>query len=133
VTVYVSCTGLAYDALEAQAIAQNLLKKKAASDLGQSYGLVGVIVAKPAVIEERDGVATLQVTVVGTWSYQLNDKQKQELASQLTNKTRAGAQEFLKAYKGITKARINVTNGDNSLPSDPGQISIVVQAASLTN
>lgn len=131
VTINATCTGLAYDASGARALAENLLKRKAVNNLGQAYALAGTIVTKQTVTDFNDGVVTLQVAVAGTWYYQFNDKQKQALASQLANKTRAAAQGFLNTYKGVAKAaRIDIANGGDSLPSDPKQISIMVLATS---
>ena len=130
VTVNATCTGLAYDASGAQTLAQNLLKSKAANDLGQGYTQAGTIITKQAVTDVNNGVVTLQVAAAGTWYYQFDDKQKQTLAKQLINKTRATAQEFLNNYRGIAKARIDIANGGDSLPGDPKQISIVVLAIS---
>jgi hypothetical protein len=132
VTVSATCTGLAYDASGAQILAQNLLKKKASS-LGQAYALAETIKTKLTVTDVKDGVVTLQVTVSGTWSYQLNDKEKQALANQLVNKTRVAAQGYLNASKGIGKAKIDIANGGDSLPDDPGQIRIIVVAVSPTS
>jgi hypothetical protein len=133
VTVSATCTGLAYDASGAQILAQDLLKKKAISSLGQAYTLAGTIKTKLTVTDVKDGVVTLQVTVSGAWSYQFNDKQKQTLANQLVNKTRVAAQGYLNASKGIGKAKIDIANGGNSLPDDPGQIRIIVMAVSPTS
>ncbi len=130
VTVDATCTGLAYDARGAQILAQDLLQRKAISDLGQAYVLAGTVVTKSTVTDVNDGVVTLQVMVSGTWSYRLNDKEKQTLASQLANKTRVAAQGYLDASKGISKAKIDIANGGDSLPDDPGQIRIIVAAAS---
>jgi hypothetical protein len=127
ITVNVTCTGLAYDASRAQTLAENLLKRKAASDLGQSYALAGTIRARQTVINVNDGVVTLQVAVIGTWCYQFSDVQKQTLANQLANKTRATARGFLNAYTGIARVQIDIANGGNNFPSDPKQISIAVQ------
>jgi hypothetical protein len=130
VTVDATCTGLAYDASGAQNLAYNLLKRKAISNLGQGYVLEGTIVTKQTVTDVKDSVVTLQVAVAGTWYYQFNDKQKQMLATQLANKTRAAAQDFLNASKGVAKAKIDIANGSDSLPSNPQQISIKVLAVS---
>jgi hypothetical protein len=129
VTVDATCTGLAYDARGAQTLAQDLLQRKASSDLGQAYTLAGTMVTKSTVTDVNDGVVTLQVTVSGTWYYQFTDKQKQMLANQLANKTRVAAQDFLNSFKGIRKAKMTITNDGDSLPNDPGQIRIIVAAS----
>jgi hypothetical protein len=129
VTVDATCTGLAYDARGAQTLAQDLLQRKASSDLGQAYTLAGTMVTKSTVTDVNDGVVTLQVTVSGTWYYQFNDKQKQMLANQLANKTRVAAQDFLNSFKGIRKAKMTIANDGDSLPNDPGQIRIIIAAS----
>jgi len=130
VTVSATCTGLAYDASRAQALAQNLLKNRAVSDLGRGYALAGTIITKQTVTDMKDSVATLQVAVASTWYYQFDDKQKQELAKQLTNKSREAAQRLLNSYRGIAKAKIDIADGGNTLPGDTGQISVMVLAVS---
>lgn len=129
ITVNATCTGLAYDTGGAQILAQDLLKRKAASDLGPNYVLTGTIMTKQVIIDVQDSVVTLQVAAAGTWYYPFDDNQKQALAKQLANKSRAAAQRTLHDYKGIAKIKIDIANGD-TLPDNPEQISIIVLGAS---
>ena len=78
----------------------------------------------------KDSVVSLQVGVASTWYYQFDDKQKQTLAKQLVNKSRAAAERFLNDYRGIAKARIDIADGSNTLPDDSKQISIKMLAVS---
>jgi hypothetical protein len=130
ITVSSICTGLAYDASEAQILAQNLLKKKAASSLGQGYVLAGTIVTKQTVTDVQDHVVTLQVTVAGTWYYQFDDSQKQTLAKQLVHASHGTAQKLLNNSKGIANAKIDLANGSDTLPADPNQIRITIAGVS---
>ena len=136
VTINATCTGLAYDATGAQTLAQGLLQTKEASELGPGYVLAGTIMTKQEVTDVQDSVVTLQVAVAGTWYYQFNDQQRQTLAKQLVNKSRAVAQGLLNHYKGVAKASIDIAGGGDILPNDPKQISITVvgvSGASPTN
>ncbi|HWS85204.1 MAG TPA: protein kinase, partial [Ktedonobacteraceae bacterium] len=128
VTVKATCTGLAYDASGAQMLAQALLKRKAVSDLGQSYTLAGTITTKPRVTntDTKNQIITINVEARGVWYYQFDDQQKQTLAKYLINKSRADAQRFLTSYTGISKAKIDITGGGNTLPANPKQIGIKV-------
>jgi len=136
VTINATCTALAYDASGAQTLAQGLLKSKALSELGQGYMLAGTIMTKYIVTNVKDNVVTLQVAVAGTWYYQFDDQQRQTLAKQLVNKSRAVAQGLLNHYKGVAKASIDIPDGGDILPNDPKQINITVvgvSGASPTN
>jgi hypothetical protein len=128
-TVNATCTGLAYDTGGAQTLAQSLLKRKVASDLGPNYVLKGTIMTKQLVTDVQDSVVTLQIAVAGTWYYQLDDNQQQTSAKQLINKSRAAAQSILKNDTRIAKAKIDLANGD-TLPDNPKQISIIVRGVS---
>ncbi len=126
ITVNQTCTGLAYDARDAQTLAQNILKNKAASHLGHGYTLVGTIATKQRVTDIKDGVVTLQVGVHSIWYYQFDDQQKQILANQLINKSRATAQRLLNNYPGVAKARIEIAGGGTLLPDNSKQIRLMV-------
>ena len=126
VTVSVSdtCTALAYDQNTLQTMVTNLLQSKAATVAGADYKLAGQIVTQITIQNITQGNISLLANAKGIWVAQL-DAQKQALARAIAGKTVQNAQNILAANKEIGHVDIQV-NG-NVLPSDPSQISIVLQ------
>ncbi|MDQ2888654.1 MAG: hypothetical protein M3Y39_21545 [Chloroflexota bacterium] len=62
----------------------------------------------------------------GIWTYQFTDAQKMQLANAIKGKSIADAQNILNSTPGVASAKIDYTGG-NTLPTDPNQISIVIQ------
>jgi hypothetical protein len=132
VTVKVTCSGEVYDQQAAQMIASNLLKQQAARDPGPGYALVGNLITKVTqvmVTDPKKGTLLLQVKAEGIWVFQFSDAQKRALANLIAGKSKQDAQALLVKQPGVAKADIVVSGGDgNTLPTDPSQISIVVQS-----
>ena len=133
ITVNANCTSLAYDAGGVQTLVRALLKRKAVSDLGQSYTLASTIAIKPQVTDTdtKNQFITFNVKAHGIWYYRFDNRQKQALAKYLVNKTRATAQRLLSSHTGIAKARVDIAGGGNTLPDHPAQISIKVLEVSI--
>ncbi|GCE21733.1 hypothetical protein [Dictyobacter kobayashii] len=133
VTVSATCTGMAYDQKGAQQVAQDRLQKKAASDPGTGYALVGHIVTNVVSVNRQKGNISLLVSAQGTWAYQIGDAQKAQLAHNLAGKKLADAQAFLNAQKGFKSVAIKLSDDSKTLPGDPTQIKIDVLAVSGSN
>ena len=131
VTIAVTCTGEVYDHQAAQSVAANLLRQEAARDLGSGYALVGNLVTdvrQVSLTDTKKGTLSLMVEAEGVWIYQFDAAQKQALAKLLAGKSTQNAQTLLLEQKGVTTAAIQFSGGnENTLPSDPTQIIIVVQ------
>ncbi len=131
VTVTVTCTGEVYDHQAAQSVAANLLRQEAARDPGSGYALVGSLVTdmrQVSLTDAKKGTLSLMVEAEGVWVYQFGAAQKQALAKLLAGKSTQNAQALLLEQKGVTTAAIQFSGGnENTLPSDPTQIIIVVQ------
>jgi hypothetical protein len=131
VTVAVTCTGAVYDHQAAQSVAANLLRQEAARDPGSGYALVGNLVTDVRLVsltDKKKGTLSLMVEAEGVWVYQFDAAQKQALAKLLAGKSTQNAQAKLLEQKGVTTASIQFSGSiENSLPSDPAQIIIVVQ------
>ena len=133
VSVSVTCTGLAYDLKATQTLVTSALQNKANSDPGDGYVLAGNIVTQPAVTTVKPDSVVLQVSAQGIWYYQFTDQLKAQLARIIAGKSRANAQTLLAGQKGIGSAKIDISGGGSTLPTDPKQITINVQpVAGLT-
>ncbi len=131
VTVAVTCTGEVYDHQAAQSVAANLLRQEAARDPGSGYALVGNLVTdvrQVSLTDAKKGTLSLMVEAEGVWVYQFGAAQKQALAKLLAGKSTQNTQTLLLEQKGVTTAAIQFSgSNENTLPSDPTQIIIVVQ------
>jgi len=131
VTVAVTCTGEVYDHQAAQSVAANLLRQEATRDPGPGYALVGNLVTdvrQVSLTDTKKGTLSLMVDAEGVWVYQFGAAQKQALAKLLADKSTQNAQTLLLEQKGVTTAAIQFSgSNENTLPSDPTQIIIVVQ------
>ncbi|GAC1358936.1 MAG: hypothetical protein NVSMB44_07680 [Ktedonobacteraceae bacterium] len=125
IIVTAKCTGVAYDQAGAQAIAKDRLQKKANSNPGQGYALVGTIATDVSISKVNADSISLLVNARGIWVYQWDDAQKQALARQIAGKKVSDAQALLNAQHGINNAKIEA-KGD-TLPTDPNQIMLNVQ------
>ncbi len=131
VTVTVTCVGEVYDRQGAQSLAASLLRTDGTKTPGAGYMLMGNIVTtvtKTAVIDTK-GTISILVNAEGMWVYQFTDAQKGALARLIAGKREDDAQALLLQQKGVSKANISVSGGtDNTLPTDPHSITIVVQS-----
>ncbi len=129
VTVTFTCTGEAYDHDGALALAENLLMQQAANDPGSGYALVGTIKTNllSAAISDNQGTVAISVSAEGVWAYQFSDAQKQMLAAQIAGKNKQDAESLLTSQAGVAQVDIQLAGGGQTLPTDPRQISIVIQ------
>ncbi len=129
VTVTFTCTGEAYDHDGALALAVTLLTNQAANDPGSGYALVGNIRTSllSAAISDNQGTVAISVSAEGVWAYQFSDAQKQMLAAQIAGKNKQDAESLLTSQTGIAQVDIRLAGGGQTLPTDPRQISIVIQ------
>lgn len=130
VTVTFTCTAEVYDQQGARTLAASLLHTQASNDLGSSYSLSGNIVTTlPQVIAPTTNSATiaLNVTAQGTWVFQLNVAQQQQLVALILGKTQQQAQTLLLNQPGVQQAIIEVSGTNNILPVDVHRIHLVIQ------
>jgi hypothetical protein len=129
VMVSVMCSGEVYDQQGAFTLAQNSLMAKAGQSPGAGYALVGSILTtvKQASVVDSKGTVALLIFAEGRWVYQFSDAQKKNLANLIKGLTKDAAQKKLLMVQGVSKVSIDIAGGGNTLPTDPTQISIVVQ------
>jgi zinc-ribbon domain/Baseplate J-like protein len=111
VTVSVTCQGEVYDLQAFQAMATDLLKSDAASQLA-GYALVGnVVIGVPIIVTIDGGTVYMNVDVQGVWVSQFGDSQKQSLAKLIAGKTQADASALLLEQRGIHKVSLTTSGG----------------------
>jgi VCBS repeat-containing protein len=111
-------------------IAEDLLKGEASHSLGAGYSLVGNLVTTvtQATVEKNETVSLL-VKAEGVWVYQFSDAQKKTLAKLIAGKSQKDAKALLQKQTGVSKAYIQLSqSGGDTLPTNPGQITIVTQS-----
>jgi hypothetical protein len=127
----VTCVGEVYDQQAAFALAANLLKMEAASEIGTNYALAGHIVAttQETTLTDPNGSVLVSVQAVGKWVYQFNDVRKKSLMQLVAGKSMREAQSLLARQAGVRKTSIQVSGGiGNLLPTDPLRINIMPQS-----
>jgi serine/threonine protein kinase len=131
VTVTFTCDGEVYEQDQAQTLATKLLTDEGSNNMGPSYALEGKVVTsliKANVLDAKQGTVALTMNAEGTWVSQFNNAQKQSLAHSIAGKTKQVAYTLLLSQNGVLRANIQVSgNNSNTLPADPGRITIVVQ------
>lgn len=124
VTVAVTCTQEVYDQQGLQTLVGNLLKAKAATDLGSKYTLVGNIVPTTTVrgVDPKTGTISLLVNAKGQWVYQFSDADKKALAELIVGLSADQATAKLKSQPGVVD--VSIPSGVTTFPSDPAQITL---------
>lgn len=129
VSVSFTCTGEVYSQERAVSMATQLLTKRATTDPGTGYALMGKIKTGVTSITLLGG-GTVKITVntEGIWVYQFSTTQKQALAKLMTGKAQRDVQARLLKQMGVAKLVMQLSGGDqNIFPTDPSQIKILVQ------
>jgi hypothetical protein len=130
VTVTVTCKAEAYDQNGMNTLVANLLQQKAKDTLGtdaNNYAEQGTPIIHSQVQQiNPDQSVSLIVSAEGLWVYQFSNDQKLQLAKLIAGKAVDAAKTLLTAQMGVQDATISTNN--STLPTDPSQISIVIQA-----
>jgi hypothetical protein len=126
VTVSARCSGEVYDQKGMQSLLQNLLQQRADSTFGPGFARAGdIVVTQTKVQDITNGNVSLLVQAQGV--YQMSDALQQQLKKQIAGKSVTEARTLLKSQKGIADVTIQTNGNTNTLPTDPGQIAIVLQ------
>ncbi len=126
VTMSVTCSAEVFDASAVQRIAQNELKQKAVTDLGEGYVLANKIVTQVRPQTQQDKVS-FWVTAQGIWYYRWTDTLKRALLNAIKGKSITQAQDIVNSYPGVSNAKIAISNGKSTLPSDVNQMTVGVK------
>jgi hypothetical protein len=127
VSVSFTCTGEVYDHDGAMALAANLLRAQASSELGSGFALAGKITTTLTNVTSQDsqqkGIG-LTVAAQGLWVYQFSDAQKQAFAKLIVGKSKQQASGLLLAQTGVAKVDIQIPGSGDSLPVDVSRVII---------
>jgi hypothetical protein len=128
VKVTATCDGEVYDKVGVDTIATNLLNAEAVKQTGEGFVLSGnVVTTVTQAIADNKGTVVLFVKAQGIWVAQINDARKAQLAGLIVGKTQDEATNLLSEQKDVSKVdSISISSG-KTLPTDAGQITIVVQ------
>jgi hypothetical protein len=128
-TVQVSCSGEVYDQQAAETMAADLYKSDSTINPGPGFVLSGNVSTNltQANVVDNKGTVSLLVTVQGTWVYQTSQivAQEKSWAQQIAGKSKQQATAFLQSQPGV--GQMNIQYSSNTLPTDPTQITFVVQ------
>jgi VCBS repeat-containing protein len=133
VSVTATCKGEVYDQQGAKSLAAELLKSEAQKSLGSNYALLNdnvVTQITSASIVDGNGTISLDVNAEGVWVYQFSDAQKQNLAKLIAGKSVSDARTILLQQMGVSDAQITISDGSNTLPTNPSDITIVINPVS---
>jgi hypothetical protein len=137
ITVTVACMAQSYD-LNSDNGATNLAIKALQSKAPQMLTAAGVATpAKYVQVGKINTQATsgpvtaknvsISVATQGVWAYQFTDTDKNAIISAIKGKSKNQAQSILNGQPGVANA---VLDSGNSLPTDPNQITLNIQAVS---
>jgi hypothetical protein len=133
VTLQITCTGEVYDLQAAQQQAESLFKADIDKRVGPGYAPLNHVATTVNSVQKKDasGTLQLQITAAGAWSYQFQNEQKQTFARLIAGQQVSQAVAKLMQQPGVRKAKIDLSLAyNNTLPADPGRITIIWQLLS---
>ncbi len=131
ITVSETCAGVAYSTAGMQAAAQAQNQAEAAArHLEAGYRLVGEVQVRvvPGSVQQEQGTRSIhmQIESRGTWTVQVTEGQVRALAGRIAGKTKQEATRLLLREAGVQQVMLQVTEGQDTLPTDPARIHILV-------
>jgi serine/threonine protein kinase len=128
VQVHLTAKVVAYNAESARQIAEELIIRQAAQQLGNDYQLKDtLIVASPVVTsQESSGVIYLSVAAQGLWLYHLTQQQIDQWRQSIKGATLPLAQTYISTQAGVASVKIQLPFGMDHLPTSLDQILIVL-------
>ena len=128
-TVKVTCTAQVYDQQAAETMAVTLYKNDSTINPGPGFALSGPVTAHltQATVVDNKGTVSLLVDAQGTWVYQITSAQEKAWAQHIKGMSKQAAQDYLQGQPGVSAVTIQLSSG-NTLPTDPNQISFVINA-----
>jgi VCBS repeat-containing protein len=129
VTVSEKCIGIAYDEATLHEQGAKLLTKAASKTVGTHYSLFGdiqVTILSATITSKPNGIATILVSISGTWVYQITQKEQQAIKHLIAGKRKSDALHILLSLQGIQRATIAGIDDPRSIPKDTTHIRIVI-------
>jgi len=124
VTVGATCTAAAYNESELQQAATLRLATVAADQFGTAYRLVGDVRAATTAESVANDHITLRLQLSGVYVYRFSERQIASLKAQVAGAGRDQATATLARMAGVTRVRLQ--SSDDTLPSDPNRIHILI-------
>ncbi|MDQ6662134.1 MAG: hypothetical protein M3Z24_14360, partial [Chloroflexota bacterium] len=129
VAVSERCTALAYNSAALQATATYLLTMKAQQQLGTHYSLIGrvqVTMLQTAVTNQRREMASIIISINGTWVYRFSPSELQQIKQRIAGKTLQHTKDFLLNMPGIARTTFDGIKENQYLPEDSTRIHITI-------
>jgi Baseplate J-like protein len=119
ITVSETCTGEVYDTSAFHDLLMQEISQQATKRLGTGYGLVGDLQTSitKAMINTRQGTATLQAKVSSIWMYQFSQAQQDQMKLKIRGKSKDEAIALLLHTPGVQTVSISTKNG-RTIPTD---------------
>ncbi len=119
ITVSETCTGEVYTTNALHNLLVQTMTQQATKQLGTGYSPVGDLQTSitKAMINTRQGTATLQVKVISMWMYQFSQAQQDQMKLTIRGKSKDEAIALLLHMPGIQTVSISIKNG-NAIPTD---------------
>jgi hypothetical protein len=121
-----TCTADAYQTQELAALVNQQLMARAQQQVGSGYTLTGPIT--PQVLDAmpvagKPNMQLLTVRGTGTWAYQFDEQQIEQMAREISGKSAVQATAILLHSPGVSQVNVG-TSG--TLPADPARIHVLV-------
>ena len=125
VTVTVTCTAEFYNSQEIISRSEQMLNERAQALFGPNYMLTGDIKAEITHVATDVKQGTL-ITVAASvlWTYQFSSARSEQLTRLITGKDKQDAQSILSDQKGVQSVSINISNNENTMPTNASSINI---------
>jgi len=132
VTVSETCTGEVYDTNALHDLGLWTVTLEAARRLGNGYDLLGDLQTSitKAMVNTRQGTATLEMKISSTWVYQFSQAQQNQIKLLIRGKSKDEAIALLLHVPGVQTVSISTRHG-NALPTDIQHIRLVFFADGL--
>ena len=108
----------------------HLVNQEAVTRFGTGYvqaGDMSIALANAALTNTSQQIATVKITTVSRWVYQVGTAERQQISKEIAGKGRQQAIHLLSQKAGIRQVTVLLTGGYNdTLPQDTGRIQVVV-------
>ena len=121
-----TCTAVAFHTAELTPLVTNQLMTRAQQQVGQGYTLMGSITPQVLDTVSVPGKPAMQRLIVrgtGTWAYQFDEQQIEQMARVIAGKRAAQATNILLQMPGVSQVNVGT---DGTLPVDPARIHVLL-------
>ena len=128
VQVRLTATVMVYNAETARQVAEELVIRQAAQQLGNDYQLKDTLTVTAPVVtsQQKNGVIYLSVSARGLWLYHLTQQQVDQWRQSIKGATPQLAQTYITSQAGVASVQIQLPFGADHLPISLDQILIVL-------